>query len=130
MQMGRRSSKRPVAVAVIAGFALLVAACTSTVRASVASDGTQSNDHSFDASLSNDGRYVAFQSYATNLVSGDTNGRADAFVRDNTTKTVTRVSVTSNGQQGDRDAAAPRLDATGRYVAFISQATNFGGIGA
>lgn len=51
-----------------------------TTRVSVASDGTQANSSSADPSLSANGRYVAFHSWASNLVVGDTNGKADVFV--------------------------------------------------
>jgi hypothetical protein len=56
------------------------AAPGNTTRVSVASDGTQSNHDSYNPSISADGRYVAFESEATNLVSGDTNNFRDIFV--------------------------------------------------
>ena len=96
----------------------------ATVRASVATDGTQGNDLSFQAALSADGRYVTFYSQASNLVAGDTNGRQDVFVHDMQTGQTTRVSVSSNGVQGNSDSFAPSLSADGRYVAFRSSASN------
>lgn len=54
----------------------------STERVSVASDGTQANSQSIVPSISADGRYVSFRSFANNLVPGDTNGQPDVFVRD------------------------------------------------
>ncbi|NQT20591.1 MAG: hypothetical protein HQ592_12860 [Planctomycetes bacterium] len=57
----------------------------TTERVSVASDGTQANDDSWRLSISADGRFVAFDSVATNLVAGDTNGRHEVFVHDRQT---------------------------------------------
>ena len=79
-----------------------------TTRVSVASDGTQGNDHSFVSSLSADGRYVAFTSLASNLVAGDTNGTSDAFVHDRQTGQTTRVSVGERRHPGQRRAACCR----------------------
>ena len=79
---------------------------------------------SLDPSLSADGRYVAFASQASNLVTGDTNGTSDVFVRDRQTGATTRVSVDSSGTQGNNGSAEPSLSADGRYVAFTSQADN------
>ena len=63
----------------------------TTTRVSVASDGTQGNSFSDNPDISADGRYVVFNSFASNLVSGDTNGYWDVFVRDRQTGTTTRV---------------------------------------
>ena len=73
-----------------------------TTRVSVASDGGQANDDSTDPHLSGDGRYVVFTSAASNLVSGDNNGFADVFLRDRTTLTTTRLSVSSDGGRSQR----------------------------
>lgn len=77
--------------------------------------------------ISDDGRYVAFASAATNLVAGDVNNRSDIFVKDRSTGAVTLVSVTAAGVQADRDCVAPSISGMGRYVAFGSQSTNLGG---
>ena len=69
----------------------------TTTRVSVASDGTQGMNYSENPSISADGRYVAFASYANNLVANDTNGRSDVFVHDRQTGETTRVSVASDG---------------------------------
>ena len=119
--------RRRLAIGVIVGLALLLAACTSIVRASVANDGTQGNGVSWFPSLSNDGRYVAFESSASNLVPGDTNNVSDIFVRDLVAKTIARVSVNSNGVQANRNSSMPRIDDSGQFVAFISDSTNLGG---
>ncbi|TMB49357.1 MAG: hypothetical protein E6J60_13120, partial [Deltaproteobacteria bacterium] len=101
----------------------------ATERVSVASGGgTQGNRNSggffaFPA-LSADGRLVAFQSDATNLVAGDTNGATDVFVHDRQTGTTERVSVASGGTQGNDSSAGPVLSADGGLVAFHSTATN------
>jgi len=95
-----------------------------TTIVSVASDGTQANNNSDWLSISADGRYVAFQSYASNLVSGDTNQSYDIFVHDRQTEQTTRVSVASDGTQGNDHSQVPSLSADGRYVAFDSAASN------
>ncbi|MCP4289988.1 MAG: hypothetical protein GY792_37175, partial [Gammaproteobacteria bacterium] len=95
-----------------------------TTRVSVASDGTQGNEYSGASSLSSDGRYVAFSSSASNLVSGDTNGYKDVFVHDTQTGQTTRVSVASEGAQGNNNSHSSSLSADGRYVAFVSDADN------
>src|SRR5438876_957024 len=69
-----------------------------TERVSVASDGTLGNHDSSFASISGDGRFVAFSSLASNLVAGDSNGVQDVFVRDRVTGTTERVSVGLNGE--------------------------------
>ncbi|HBY95031.1 MAG TPA: hypothetical protein DEP84_13910 [Chloroflexi bacterium] len=96
----------------------------TTERVSVASDGTQANGESAAPSLSADGRWVAFESFASNLVGGDTNGTRDVFVYDRHTGTTERVSVASDGTEADAGGAAPRISADGHYVAFESIATN------
>jgi hypothetical protein len=103
------------------------AAVETTIRASVATDGSQGNDWSYHPALSADGRFVVFESKATNLVPGDTNLAPDFFVRDLLTGTTSRVSIASDGAQ----AIAPpntwpwsSLSADGRYAAFTSEAVN------
>jgi Tol biopolymer transport system component len=93
-------------------------------RVSVADDGTEGNGRSSHTSVSEDGRYVAFESSASNLVDNDTNGRKDIFVYDRDTDTIERVSVASNGTQANRDCSKPCISADGRNVTFESSATN------
>ena len=95
-----------------------------TTRASVASGGTQGNDRSYAPSISGDGRFVAFDSLARNLVPGDTNSQPDVFVHDRQTGQTTRVSVASDGTQGDDRSFYPSISADGRLLAFGSWATN------
>jgi len=95
-----------------------------TTRVSVATDGGQANGNSYYPSLSADGRHVAFSSFASNLVSGDTNGQVDVFVHDRGTGRTTRVSVATDGAQGNGFSYSPSLSADGRYAAFASSASN------
>ncbi len=91
------------------------------------SSGPYGNDHSPDASISGDGRYVAFESLATNLASGDTNNALDVFVHDrlaSTTGRTTLVSRHSSGPYGNDGSFDPSINGDGRYVAFGSDATN------
>jgi tricorn protease-like protein len=99
----------------------------TTRRVSVSSGNAQANTWSFNPAISADGRYVAYVSNASNLVSGDTNGWPDVFVRDTTAGTTTRVSVSNAGAQGNGSAAwsrPPAISSDGRYVAFESNSTN------
>jgi Tol biopolymer transport system component len=95
-----------------------------TTRVSVSSDGSQGNDLSQNPSISGDGRYVAFESWATNLVLGDTNLLRDTFVHDRLTGETSRVSVASDGTQANGNPSNPIISADGRYVAFESWASN------
>ncbi len=95
-----------------------------TTRVSVDSNGVQGNGISYLTAISGDGRYVAFLSYANNLVPGDTNGVGDVFVHDSLTGQTTRVSVDSSGLEGNNVSFVPAISADGRYVAFVSQASN------
>src|SRR5207249_3430991 len=101
------------------------AGAQTTERVSVASGGTtEGNDTSLGSALSADGRFVAFDSAATDLVAGDTNGASDVFVHDRQTGMTERVSVASDGTQGNNASSCPALSADGRFVAFDSDATN------
>jgi len=95
-----------------------------TTRVSVDSAAVQGNGHSVIPSLSLDGRFVAFESVATNLVAGDGNGRVDVFVHDRQTGATTRVSQDPMGASGDGDSFEASISADGRFVAFESQASN------
>jgi Tol biopolymer transport system component len=100
-----------------------------TTRVSVNGRGRQANGSSWFPTISANGRYVAYQSVASNLVRSDTNRLVDVFVRDLATGKTTRVSVNSYGAQARCNISAcesmgPALSANGRYVAFQSSATN------
>lgn len=100
-------------------------AAGTTTRVSVRSDGTQANgDSNRKPTISADGRYVVFSSFADNLVNGDTNNLTDIFVHDRTTGATTRVSIASDGTQANGGSYAPYISADGRYVTFISFASN------
>jgi hypothetical protein len=73
-----------------------------------------------DLSVSGNGRYVVFDSYASDLVPNDTNGTLDVFVRDRKTGMTSLVDLDSNGQQGTSFSDLPRISDNGRYIAFIS----------
>ena len=74
--------------------------------------------------ISADGTMVAFSSLAQNLVSQDTNQKRDVFVRDISTSTTSRVSLSSAGQQANGHSHSPSLSDDGRYVIFVSEASN------
>jgi len=105
-------------------YQLLPALAGQTTRVSIDSTGAQADAQSWYNSISADGRYVAFESGATNLVAGDANGALDVFVHDRATGMTTRVSVSSDGAEGNGLSAAPSISADGRYVAFHSLASN------
>ena len=95
----------------------------TTERVSLSSGGVEGNDTSWYPAISGDGRFVAFQSFASNLVSGDSNNVEDIFVRDRQTATTTRVSLATDGTQGNGGSWDVAISATGRYVAFASDAS-------
>ena len=95
-----------------------------TARVSLNSSGNQGNGQSLDPSITADGRFVAFASQASNLVTGDSNGAFDVFLRDRQTGATTRLSVNSADKQGNGDSRRLAISAAGRYVVFMSRATN------
>jgi Tol biopolymer transport system component len=108
-----------------------------TTRVSVASDGTQANAECgvlffsfvFGPSISADGRYVAFSSWATNLVKGFTEnvdiiGYMNIYVHDRVTGETTLESVSSDGRQANSKSLLHAISADGHYVVFSSAATN------
>ncbi|MBF5033771.1 PD40 domain-containing protein [Micromonospora sp. ANENR4] len=96
----------------------------TTSRVSVSSTGGQADGASSGPAISADGRFVAFSSSASNLVSGDTNGAEDVFVRDLAAGVTRRVSVKPGDAQGNGPSNQPALSGDGRRVAFVSQASN------
>jgi Tol biopolymer transport system component len=96
----------------------------TTERVSLGSAGMQSNATSQYPALTDDGRYIVFDSGASNLVTGDTNGVEDVFVRDRVSGTTELVSLSSSGTQANSESGFPTISADGRYVAFASTATN------
>ena len=110
--------------------------CTpSTTLVSTGMGGAAANGDSIAPSISADGRYVTFLSSASNLVASDTNGVADAFVRDTCagvssgcTPTTQLVSVTTAGTQANGATTSATIDTTGRYITFASEASNLGAV--
>lgn len=88
------------------------------------SAGEQGDGNSRNSSVSADGRYVAFDSEATNLVADDTNGKRDVFLKDIFTDATTIISTDSAGGQGNNHSYEPSVSADGRYVAFTSDSSN------
>src|SRR5262249_58840522 len=107
---------------------------STTERVSVGKNNSQANGFSSHPRLSADGRFVAFASFASNLVRGDTNGATDVFVRDRQAGATERASVATGGSQGDGPSPSggirggitfgPAISADGSLVAFDSSATN------
>ena len=91
-----------------------------TRLATVGLGGRPANHPSFFPSLSGDGRYVAFQSAASNLVRGDTNRVEDVFVRDLRTGRTERVSVLPGNRQVAGPSSQPQISDDGRLVLFMA----------
>ncbi len=97
----------------------------AVIRVSTDSNGVQGNSFSYyHPVFSADGTQVAFASYASNLVAGDTNGSYDIFVKNLSTGVVTRVSTDASGNQGNKHSLDPVFSADGTQIAFYSDATN------
>jgi hypothetical protein len=97
----------------------------ATERMSVNSSGETANSDSFyGMDISTDGRYAVFCTKASNLVTGDTNGKWDIFVRDRQASTTTRVSVSSTGVQSNGNSWLPRISDDGHLVVYTSEASN------
>ncbi len=87
-------------------------------------DGSEGEGSSFRSSISADGKFVAFQSNAENLVPGDTNGVFDIFVRDIANDTITLISNNMDGTESNVDSSSPSISADGRYVTFECSSNN------
>ena len=95
-----------------------------TSRVSTDSSGRQANNTSFDATIAPGGGFVALSSLASNLVSGDTNGARDIFLKNLSTGKATRVSVTNGDRQATSSSGLEDISANGRWVVFNSSASN------
>jgi Tol biopolymer transport system component len=93
-----------------------------TERVSVSSAEDEANDISFDARISADGRFVAFTSWASNLIPHDLNGAADVFLRDRVLGTTALISLSSTGVYGDLASRCDDLSPDGNFVVFSSTA--------
>lgn len=82
------------------------------------------NGNSHSGSVSTDGRFIAFASIASNFVAGDSNGVYDIYVRDRTLGTTSRISTSFDGNEPNQHSFSPCISGDGRYVAFVSSATN------
>ena len=89
-------------------------------RVSVSTDGIGGNSDSFVPDISWDGRYVAYSSFATNLVPGDDNNAPDVFVHDRRTNATEIISVDNNGDEGNSSSFDPAISDNGRFVTFYS----------
>jgi Tol biopolymer transport system component len=96
----------------------------TTARVSVSITGSDADLRSQDPVISGDGLHVAFSSAAINIVPGDGNGVADVFVRDLAAGTTARASVSSTGGEANAASNAPALSRDGRFVSFVSAASN------
>ena len=98
-----------------------------TIRVSVSSDGTEANNGSGSQVISSDGNFVVFESGASNLVSGDTNGSLDVFVFDIQNRITKRVSIASDGTEDNGSVLSryPDISGNGRYVVFHSNGDSF-----
>jgi hypothetical protein len=95
-----------------------------TQRVSIGHDGEDADGPSQFVTISADGAHVAFQSYAGNLVEGDSNGSEDVFTRDLRTGMTLRVSVGAHGAEANDQSNSPSISGDGRFVAFQSFASN------
>ncbi|MES2971111.1 MAG: hypothetical protein V4702_02195 [Patescibacteria group bacterium] len=95
-----------------------------TTIESISTSSTQANNSSTLASISADGRYIVFDSLASNLVPNDTNGRSDIFLRDRQNGVTSRESINLSGNQANETSFEPEISADGRYIVFSSFASN------
>jgi Tol biopolymer transport system component len=98
-----------------------------THRVSLGAHGRQADGASGEPAVSAHGRFVAFESSASNLVGGDTNGSFDVFGRDRRTGKTKRLSVNGSGRQGNGQSRLPTLSSHARFIAFWSDASNLVG---
>jgi len=88
------------------------------VLVSCNSSGEPANSYCFDPSMSQDGRYIAFESYATNMFAGDSNNNSDILRKDLQTEEVLLCSCDASGNQAGLGSLRPSISSDGRYVAF------------
>ncbi|MFI5077582.1 MAG: hypothetical protein ACHQRO_09585, partial [Vicinamibacteria bacterium] len=134
MPVVSRRSRLPLAAG-LAWLVLAVPAWAQVQRLSLSTAGVQADGGGDQPAIDHSGRVVAFRSFSTNLVGDDTNGASDIFVRDRDADAdgvldepgavvTTRVSVASGGAQANAGSEQPALGADGRFVVFVSAATN------
>lgn len=115
--------RRPTTILLTAALTASLAAAQTTTRVSVTSAGLQRDGDGFGASVSAEGRYVAFATSAADLVPGDTNGVLDVFIHDRATGATERVSIATDGAQANSDCLGAYVSEDGRFVAFRSAAS-------
>ncbi|MCQ1539096.1 PKD domain-containing protein [Methanocalculus taiwanensis] len=98
---------------------------STTTRVSVSSSGQAGLGQSLNPSTADKGGIIAFDSSANNLVPNDTNGLADIFVHLKGAKITSRVSIASNGTEGDGESSSPSISDDGRFITFTSKSKNF-----
>lgn len=96
----------------------------TVVRASTDAAGVEANAGGYQAAVSNNGRYVAFESDASNLVPNDLNGKRDVFVKDLSSGAIERVSVSTAGAEGNQGADFMAMSRNGDIVLFSTRADN------
>lgn len=96
----------------------------TTTLISLGYNGDQPDAKCAEPVISSDGNFIAYSSPATNLVPGDTNGQQDIFLYDVAHATTTLISTGAGSTQTDSTSSSPSISADGRYVAFLSNATN------
>jgi Tol biopolymer transport system component len=96
----------------------------TTTRVSVATNGSQANEDSFNPTISADGRYVAFSSESSTLADGDDRGRSQIFVHDRETGETLRISNGADGTEARGRSYDPFISADGRFVTFYSNAAD------
>jgi len=98
-----------------------------TTRVSTSSKEKQGNGASGNATVSNDGRWVAFESRASNFVGADTSMDMDVFLRDRKKGRISLVSISSKGEKGKGGSGDPTISSSGAWIAFESTAANLVG---
>lgn len=96
----------------------------SILTGPVIPEGLAPNADTVAPAVSADGRFVVFESAATDLVPGDRNGQTDVFLYDRQSGETRLVSISPAGVQGDGPSGAPAISGDGRFVAFESDAAN------
>lgn len=96
----------------------------TTELISANSSGATANDDCLHPRITADGRFVAFESAATDLIASDTNGKYDFFVHDRVLGTTQRISVDSSDLEADGDCHSGWISSNGAWATFYSVATN------
>lgn len=120
----KQSIYSSIVVILLAGASQVSLAAAPTERVSVGPAGAEANGASSNAAVSADGRFVAFSSAASNLVADDANNLVEVFVHDRQSGSTERISLSSSGEVANDSSFARAISADGRFVVFVSPATN------